>query len=529
MPKFLKPIVNCIYDATTLPALLLGLSLVLVFIFQNDLNSFMPGHHGFLSSHGMTIAAHLAPEHRFLMFNRLTRDESGSRRYALYNRFPVGAFAAIRTFTFPFRNKLSMQISVARNLMNAFLIAAAILAYLSLVRLFDNRWVAATASLLAFSSYYCLYYNDMIFNDVPTLFGLLLTFHGMVVFMQDGRFSQLVLKSCAALLFGWQTYAILLPFTVLGCARELVINRSLHSVVRSRFFLLGVSSLFFGCAILSMNLLGEYLAIGGPVYDLPTLRKMMWRCFGLATPGLSEHELFADHLAWPPFIKDQLYRIGRMSLPHIFIRQSHSRSMIELFGIALLAISFMGSQLYPRRRLLLFSLVVSGLCWALPMRHFVAFHDFQSLFYIGLPLFIFSALCALANKLSRIAGIALCCTSAILFALSCFYLNIGKAWDADMNNVLTSDFQRIRDEVGTQRLIFVDGNYNTIGGAWHAVGFYLAGNVFVSNVDDADFVISHERIYPPTLLTEENRKVFLYKKTEWVSLRSDKTYTTTLE
>ena len=516
MQTIRRPIVNKIYESTALPVLFLVLSLITVFIFQNDRHSFQQGHHGFLSSHGMTIAAHLSVEHRFLMVNRMSRDEDGADQYEVYNRFPIGSFAAVRMLTLPFRDNLSMQISVARNLMNFFFIAAACLAYLSLLRLFDNRWVAATATLLAFSSYYCLYYNDMIFNDVPTLFGLLLTFHGMIVFIQDGRFGQLVVKSCAAIFLGWQVYALLLPFFALGCTGDLVASRSLRSLVRSRFFLLGMSALFFGSLVLSMNLLGELLAVGGSVQDLPTVRQILWR-FGFADSN--SYSEFANALAWPSFITEQFYRMGRLSIPHILIPNTSSYRLFILLGIVVLAVSLIGSAI-SKKRLLLFSLVVSGLCWALPMRHFVAFHDFQSLFYIGLPLFLYSSICALANRFSRIVGILLCGISALLFVLSSLHLNIVKAYDADTDkNVLTADFQRILEHVEPRQLIFVDGDYDSIGGARHAVGFYLAGRRFVSSADEADFVISEKRINSPYLLTEENRKVFLYTGSEWEIVR----------
>ena len=68
-----------------------------------------------------------------------------------------------------------------------FFIAAAVLAYLSLCRLASNRWIALTATLLAFSSYYLLYYNDMTANEgMPDLFAVMLTFHGMIIFVQEG-------------------------------------------------------------------------------------------------------------------------------------------------------------------------------------------------------------------------------------------------------------------------------------------------------------------------------------------------------
>ena len=63
-----------------------------------------------------------------------------------------------------------------------FFAGSTVLAYLSLRRLTASRWIALTASLLAFSSYYLLYYNDMVATENGlSLFGVLLTFHGMVV------------------------------------------------------------------------------------------------------------------------------------------------------------------------------------------------------------------------------------------------------------------------------------------------------------------------------------------------------------
>jgi hypothetical protein len=227
MLQNLKDLINRLHKLAYLPHTLLLVSLISVFVFQSDRYIFQPGHHGSLSSHGMTLATHLSPKHGFLMFNKMSRREDGTIEYEVYNRFPIGAFAIVRFFTLPFHNNLSKQISVARILMNFFFIAAVYFAYLSIFRLTRSRWVAVTATLLVFSSKYCLYYNDMIFNDVPTLFGLLFTFHGMVVFIQDGRFIQLLIKTCAALLLGWQVYAILLPFTVLGCIKEPVWRSSL--------------------------------------------------------------------------------------------------------------------------------------------------------------------------------------------------------------------------------------------------------------------------------------------------------------
>lgn len=493
-------------ESTTIPPLLLTFAFACLFIFQNDGHSFQFGHHGFLSSHGMTVSAHLSPEHNFLMLNRVLKNADGSVRYSIYNRFPIGAFASIRLATWPFQHDLSMQVSIARNLMNTFFAAAAYVAYLSLLRLSKSKWVAVTATLLAFSSYYCLYYNDMIFNDVPTMFGLLLAFHGMVVFVQDGRFRQLIVKSCVALFFGWQVYALLVPFTLVGCAIDLVKTRSLRSFVQSRYFLLGTTALLFGMVILTSNLAGEYFATDTPLRDLPTVKKMLWR-FGLA--GSGAYEAHEDHLVWANFLQEQAYRIGKMSLPYTISNLVTSPVTLTVWGRIVLAISIVAA-VCSRWRILTISLVVSGLCWALPMRHFVAFHDFQSIYYIGLPLFAYYLLALSVKHIPKIR-VGLAYGALLLFLYSSIQLNIQKATNTDTGyNILTADFQRISDQVTTQHAIFINGDHSTMAGGFHAVSFYLARNYIVSTREEAEFIISTSSVEDATLLTPHNKKVFLY-------------------
>ena len=61
------------------------------------------------------------------------------------------------------------------------------------------------ATLLGFSSFHPLYYGDMVATEgLSDLFAVMLTFHAMVVFTQEGRFRQPVVKTCAALLLGEQ-------------------------------------------------------------------------------------------------------------------------------------------------------------------------------------------------------------------------------------------------------------------------------------------------------------------------------------
>ena len=62
-----------------------------------------------------------------------------------------------------------------------------------------------------------------------SLFGVMLAFHGMAVFAQEGRFRQLGLKTSVALLPGWNAVGLIAPFVLLALGKELV-------AVRARFW-----------------------------------------------------------------------------------------------------------------------------------------------------------------------------------------------------------------------------------------------------------------------------------------------------
>ena len=231
--------------------------------------------------------------------------------------------------TLPFSDDLSAQIYAARMLMLLFFAAAVVLAYQALSRLTPDRWIALTATLLAFSSPYCLYYSDMINPEtVMDLFGVMLTFHGMVVFVQEDRFRQLLGKACAALLLGWHVFALLLTFIILGMATELArafsrLNRVNVEPVAAlrppfalagRYLTLGVVPLLFGSSLLALNFTNEYFALNGNQSwtDLPSFQSMLAR----TGQNPDYNALHADVLAWPFFLERLFSHIGSgISIP----------------------------------------------------------------------------------------------------------------------------------------------------------------------------------------------------------------------
>ena len=529
-----------------LPPALLLLALSSVFLFGYDQRGyFYPGDaHTQISSKNLTIAENLSPEHHFLMFHGETLDADGRHDYKVYNRFPIGSYALIKLAILPFGDDLSAKLFAARMLMLSFFAAAAFTAYLSLRRLASSRWLALSAALLAFSSPYVLYFSDLIASEaIADIFGALLVFHGMVIFEQEGRFRQLLFKTCIALLLGWHVYALLLPYIAFGLMRELfkarsdvsaspnVVRRIAPLLIHSRYPALGVVALLFGISLLTFNFTNEYFALNReiPPTELPSFKSMMLRTTGIGSeardPQAVGYAKRVEHLRWQLFWKRQFYRVGAVSLPSAFFpsfawRDENLPSLFVIYGIAALGASLIGLLFIPRHKILLASLALSGFCWALPMRYSVAYpwHSHEAVFYIGVALALFSlALLYLLRLSSERVVAALSVITALVFVVSALrmsHINNPKQTHIT-NKAVIADFEIIQS-------MTVDGNLiQTVDIPWSTewfttINYYLSGRIVIQGHETApsarppDFVVSGVRLDGLATLTPQNSLAFLY-------------------
>ena len=533
-----------------LPPALLLLALSSVFLFGYDQRGyFYPGSaHTQISSKNLTIAENLSPERHFLMFRGETLDADGRHDYKMYNRFPIGSYALIKLAILPFGDDLSAKLYAARMLMLSFFAAAAFMAYLALRRLVSNRWIALSAVLLAFSSSYLLYFSDLIASEaIVDIFGALLVFHGMALFEQEGRFRQLLLKTCLALLLGWHVYALLLPFIVFGLTRELIIKarsdvsstygvlRQLRhlalSLIRSRYTTLGLMSLLFGVSALTFNFTNEYFALNReiPPTELPSFKSMMLRTTGIGSqardPQADGYAKRVEHLHWQLFWKRQFYRVGAMSMPSVFFpsftwRDENLPSLFVIYGIAAFGASLIGLLFIPRHKILLASLALSGFCWALPMRYSVAYpwHSHESVFYIGVALALFSlALLYLLRLSSERVVAALSVAALLVFVASALWmLQINNLKQTSIfHKAAIADFEIIRSITDAGNLTQTTATPLV----WYwipIIEYYLSGRIVVLGHETApsarppDFVVSGLRLDGLASLTPQNQVAFLY-------------------
>ena len=561
-----------------LPACGLLLALAAAFLFAGERDYFHSlDIHDSFTGKNMALAENLSAE-RGLLFTTMWRRTDGTVAYKLYGRFPIGAFVLIKLAIAPFAGDSAAQLAAARALMLAFFCAAAALAYLALARLTGSRAVALGATLLAFSSHHLLDYRDVVSNEASVgLFAVMLVFHGMVLFHfsgEGGRFPQLAVKVCAALLLDWHVYGLLLPFLVFGAAAEAAaawrgprerrgrangasagaarpvagrLGAVVLRVARGRSVLLGALALLFGAGVLGYNFAREHAALDGQraVAELPSVRSMLRRTglaenTGLAKAGSGG----AEALEWSTFLRWQFHRVGVACLPvalaggveldEVALRASGASGKAWLFwpGVAATLGALAGLALFHRPRappaLLAAALALAGFCWAflVPGSTGSALHQFETIFHVGVPLCLFAAVLLGARRLGwrRVAGVG-ALAGVLVFALSA---GVGLArrdqGDAQLQRSRLAEFDAIAKTI-QGKTVHVAAHREEIRRRFvmnRSIMDFLTAGGFVHYPDTPevagaadsasfDFALAFERYDTPALLTPNHRFVFLYE------------------
>ena len=526
--------------------LLVGILTVLFFVSDRGYfyrNAWDPSDHfHWTSSQHLTIAVNLSPIHHFLGFEGQSVDVEGNIIYSnTYNRFPPIGYILIKLVTLPFGDDLSNRIYAAQVLMLLFFMGTAVLAYLILCRLTSHRWIASAATLMVFSSTRFLQFNDMILTElIPDIFGFALTFYGIVIFVQEGRFRQLVVKSCLSLLIGWHVMALLSTFIFLSLLKKVIQIRrvkmasaSLSWAALSRYFILGFIALSIGVLILTYNIGNEYYALNIRemsqlgLSDLPSFRSILYRT------GLSQ-EIASGKALDVPFFEDQFARIGLMSIPFGWsgLSSSYSNEIWQVveeqnfyIGIVVVGVCITGVFLV-RHRLLAMTAVFAGFVWAIPMYRNVIQHEYDALFYVGIPLLFYSLMLLVIRKylfeglMPLVSFIAL-----FIFIFSSYRMGYTDRNDEEVefHKSVVGDFDVIREYTGGRNILIPVRDKSEeiveLVGARYAFHYYLSGSRILfrdsgcsGEADIIDFTIQTRRDEVPGLLTPENQKFFLYDR-----------------
>lgn len=528
-----------------LPTLLLTAALAWVVLLNSDPAHYYDAPMGWDTLKNLAIAENISPRHNFRLFMYQSFEEDGEPYYEPYYRFPVGGFALIKLAILPFGENMLAKTFAARMLMLAFLAAAAYLAYYSVARIASSRWIALTATLIAFSSYYVLRYGNEVSNEFTMdLFMVMLTFHGMVVFIREGRFRQLLVKSCIALLIGWHVYALLAPFIALGIGNEVIqaikarrerpltISALTSIVWRSRYVRLSIVAVLFGAAMLAFNLINEYDLLSGEtsLLELPSAQRIIIKIQG------ERQQVEAQRFTGLAFIQQQFRRITGASIPYVFTQwrgyllypTTDARTMLFIaIGVCVAIILAFGLLFAPRDRVLLASLALPGIVWLLVVNGQAAHphHDYEAIYHVGIPLTIVTMVFSWIKERSGSERIFLVAAPAALaiFTISAYQV-MAKGADEDLFNrreAIISDLANIRKIVEGRNVLVANPMTDSPGmhrwWAHSALRFLLSGSrirdLRRGMPDQYDFAVTlrrPERTSPS--LTPDNEIFFLYER-----------------
>ena len=370
----------------------------------------LPRWSGHIDQHGvgwkaMAWVENISPQHGFTGIRTRVQTRDGIS-YRAYHRRPVVGPLLIKLATLPFPDDAVRRINAARALVLAFFAGAAALGWMALRRLGVDDWIALAAVLLAFSSSHALWYADLLATEAfVQQFAVMLAFHGLAVFAAEGRFGQLLAKTCAALLLGWHVFALVGPLA-LWCLGGALRRRDWRSA--RRYFALGAVALLFGSAVLGVNIARERSLFGDtPVAELPSVAS------ALARTGIDPQP--RQRIDWDRFPAQQLHSFVLATAPSA-VSQFAGRQLggaaqhvwaglpgFAIGGAALLLTTIAlllrrpSPPRHPRRpntshaRELL-ALALAGSVWAIVMRHQtqVSSHSFDALLHLGVPLVFFS-------------------------------------------------------------------------------------------------------------------------------------------
>jgi hypothetical protein len=409
--------------------------------------------------------------------------------YEGYNRFPLFPFLLTGLITHPFKDQPALQVYIARQLMNVFFILAVIVVFRLVNELAKNKYLALSVALITFSSYYLLTYNNMIFNDIPALLGFVVALHCAAAAQKTKlKKTHILFYSLFPISLGWQPYAVFITWFLVDVMevffeKDISIRMKVKNFIRKPSFIITGLAVTWGVFILGLQLLNEWRIIGGSFVDLPSVNSLFWRS------GLSSAEGYTSFpwiFNWGNYLAGQSKAIVLMIIPFGSIFQVDPGFNASIFIVISLIIYTTLKYLKDTSTINKMNLIMifSGFLWTIPMRHFVALHEFQSIFYIGFVISVYLALLSHIN-LQAWNLFAINITLAFLIAVS-----LSNHYKTPYKSIITTQFQNIYEQLPANSKIYIEEDRKLMTRySRYAVEFFLTGCLF-TQPEEAEYIIS---------------------------------------
>jgi hypothetical protein len=489
---------------TWLPIILFTLVGISIFLTEkSDGGSIDGSMYGSTSAHGITLSKNLLnSEHPLFLFSsRELKD--GKIVYDAYNRFPVFPFLITGLLIHPFEDNLNTQIYIARQLMNLFFFLSIIVVFKLVNELVKNKYIALSVALLVFSSYYMLSYHSMIFNDIPALLGFVIALYGVAI-VQKKKFNvpDILFFSLLPVSLGWQPYAVfgtwlLVTAVELLLEKKISVGKKFIALIKQPSFIITALAIIWGVIILGFQLYNEWSIIGGSFTDLPSVSSGLWRSGLVSAEGRTS---FLWTFDWFNFLPGQAHAMVVMLIPFWPVFQVEPGVNASIFIVISVMVYTLIRFLKDRNsdNKVLLIMIYSGLLWTIPMKHFVALHDFQSIFYVGFAISVYAMILSRINlKAWNLLSVNMALAFLITVSLSNYY-------KASYSSRFTNQFQNIYNQLPADSKVYFDGDRKRMTGfSRYALDLYLSNSIFTQQ-EDADYVISEDSDFSKEKLTHNS-------------------------
>lgn len=519
--------------------IILGTVALTVFLMadQGKNGGFSRGHHGWVSAHSMSIASHVAPENGYLGYANVSISEDGKIRHHYFDRFPVWQ-AALTNGLIESQGSFSNQVMTARTLMNVFFIMTFVSAYLLLFRLFADRMVALSATLLAMSSYYIAEYRDMVQYDMPPLLSLLLVGHVILNAELRGKlgWSAFLIVIAVSLGSGMAVIPALAAWCLFDLYRALKSDGTKQpSVTRWIFaapFKAALTAVTLSTLYLSYNVAFEAKIRNVSVVETSIIDSAARR---LGLVEKFEQQKRNVSLTWRNHVETQLHRVATSMLPYPPFANASIATAVPYYtgrlglsaqlaatGFLILVIALTGRRLPPPKRIPFFILAASGILWLTPMKNLAIPHEYTTIYHIGALLAFFAGVASILCRL-RHGKYLVALASLALFLASTHSVNLAHVEKAQVEDAFSADFDRIAKAIPPGAHVYVAGPHeidvddspDVVPGVPYATAFYLHRQL-LSLSPAAPYIVTRDAKYdqshPCTIaLMPTNTRAFLYR------------------
>lgn len=504
------------YYPLILALLILSAAVIVTFTQENAIVGFekgydepVPEHHGAVSSNTLAIIANATLENNFVGYAVRYKDDSNTIVYDYFDRYPV-FFSAVFNRVLALRTKLSSQIYLAKQVMNLIFVATLIVAFLICDKIIKNKLLSLTAVLFAFANRYLLFYKDMVHFDQPALFGMLLLTYAIALYKIDGLKWPVAAATFIAIALGrgYASYAVLGLWLVIEAVlilrtRDLSFGQRVKNVLKHRAFILILVGIAWGAGLLSYNIIIE-----AQKRDIPLLSTSIIDSAGRRLALNSQfNDEYAEIIDWPGYAQVQISRIIKWTLP---VKWPNPDFWISLFLLALMIFIIVKAMRHQtaEKRIITILLAFSGFIWMTLMRNLAAFHDYTSMYFLGLSIAFYLSLLVLLRP-SRYAVVFLALVGMVVYSSAIIQVRDLHEMVGGNASEYTYDFMRIEKALSTT------GNNvymaSKVPYGINAADFYLSDQ-YLAAESISDYVISDIEGYLPDNLTPDNQYMFLYKR-----------------